>query len=381
MLIYILIFLLPAIIYFTGKPTCNISRQAFAAYMGFLALFVGLGDMLGGYDRYIYGALFDNCADIVRFDWPLSSSLLFTYYGKELGYIFFNIVIAQITSNRYIFILIATGLIYWLFYKSMVKEATNVGYVLLLFLGLFFFFSFTYIRQVIAVGIAWYSYRYIYTRNLKLFAICVILATSFHNSALLILPMYFVGGYRLSKKVILVCVSVCFLLGVSGIPSAIFEIYGEAADNSIRANGYVNDSSGFRPEYILEALVFLGYLLINRRASTFSLKENTHFNLAIMFCCILLLFCKSINGGRLCWPFMLGLICSLTEVVNFSSRTSAKAVSLVGLMFILYIRVLLGWGILLYPYKTFLTPGYREGDFIYMENEYDQRYTNDKFYR
>lgn len=44
-------------------------------------------------------------------------------------------------------------------------------------------------------------------------------------------------------------------------------------------------------------------------------------------------------------------------------------------------RVLLGWGVLLYPYKSFLTPGFRDGDFIYLENEYDQRYTNDKFYR
>ena len=381
MLIYILIFLLPAIIYFTGKPTCNISRQTFAGYMGFLALFVGFGDMLGGYDRYIYGALFDNCADTIRYQWPLSSSMLFSYYGKEIGYIFLNVIIAQFTSNRYIFILITTGVIYWLFYKSMIKETSNLGYALLLFLGLYFFFSFTYLRQVVAVGIAWYSYRYIYTQNLKMFTIGVILAASFHNSALLMFPMYFLCGFNPSKKVILITVGFCLLLGISGVPSAIFEIYGEAADNLSRANGYLNDASGFRPEYILEAVVFLGYLLMNRRPSASSRKENTHFNMAIMFCCILLLFCKSINGGRLCWPFMLGLICSLTELVNLSGRSSGKALSLIGLMFILYMRVLLGWGVLLYPYKSFLTPGFRDGDFIYLENEYDQRYTNDKFYR
>ena len=381
MFVYILIFVLPAILYFSGKPACHISRKAFAVCMTILAMFVGFGDMLGGYDRYIYGALFDNCADTIRYQWPLSSSMLFSYYGKEIGYIFLNVIIAQFTSNRYIFILITTGVIYWLFYKSMIKETSNLGYALLLFLGLYFFFSFTYLRQVIAVGIAWYSYRYIYTQNLKMFTIGVILAASFHNSALLMFPMYFLCGINPSKKVILITVGFCLLLGISGVPSAIFEIYGEAADNLSRANGYLNDASGFRPEYILEAVVFLGYLLMNRRPSVSSRKENTHFNMAIMFCCILLLFCKSINGGRLCWPFMLGLICSLTELVNLSGRSSGKALSLIGLMFILYMRVLLGWGVLLYPYKSFLTPGFRDGDFIYLENEYDQRYTNDKFYR
>ena len=31
--------------------------------MGALALFVGLADMFGGYDRYIYGEVFDSIAD------------------------------------------------------------------------------------------------------------------------------------------------------------------------------------------------------------------------------------------------------------------------------------------------------------------------------
>ena len=31
-----------------------------------LAIFVGISEMLGGYDRYIYGELFDGIADITR---------------------------------------------------------------------------------------------------------------------------------------------------------------------------------------------------------------------------------------------------------------------------------------------------------------------------
>ena len=35
----------------------------------------------------------------------------------------------------------------------------------------------------------------------------------------------------------------------------------------------------------------------------------------------------------------------------------------------------------LYPYKTFLTDGHRQGDNIYDEFEYDTNYYEDKFYR
>ena len=35
-----------------------------ALFLLFLSLFVGFSDMFGGYDRYIYGEVFDSIADI-----------------------------------------------------------------------------------------------------------------------------------------------------------------------------------------------------------------------------------------------------------------------------------------------------------------------------
>ena len=35
----------------------------------------------------------------------------------------------------------------------------------------------------------------------------------------------------------------------------------------------------------------------------------------------------------------------------------------------------------LYPYKTFLTNGYRQGDYSHKHYEYDARYDTDKLYR
>ena len=53
--------------------------------------------------------------------------------------------------------------------------------------------------------------------------------------------------------------------------------------------------------------------------------------------------------------------------------------SIVG--FVLFLRILTSWGVLLYPYKPFLTNGHRENDYIFNKYEYDDGYDRDKFYR
>lgn len=50
------------------------------------------------------------------------------------------------------------------------------------------------------------------------------------------------------------------------------------------------------------------------------------------------------------------------------------------MVFVLYMRILTGWGMLVMPYKTFLTDGFRKGDETYERYEYDHAYDNDKFY-
>lgn len=381
MLFWIFIFVLIVAIYFSGEHLNGISRRTFACLMAVLALVVGLGDMLGGYDRYIYGQLFDIVADAVRHNELVPVAAIIRLYGKEPGYMLLNLVIAYLTANRYIFIFIVTILIYWLFYKSFLKTTANLGYALILFLGLYFFFTFTYLRQAIAIGFIWYSYRYIYAHKIIKFGLCVLLASSFHNSALLFFPMYFVAGLIPSKKNILIGSVICLVIGLSGVPSVLFELYGEASDNLGRANEYLNDTSGFRLEYVIEAFVFVTLIIFNHSSLSHAKIDRINLNIALGFCFILLLFCKSLNGGRLCWPFILGLICTLCTIGNSLGRFSLRAYSLILLSFFLYIRILFGWGIMLSPYKTFLTSGVRSNDYIYYKYEYDTRYARDKFYR
>lgn len=67
------------------------------------------------------------------------------------------------------------------------------------------------------------------------------------------------------------------------------------------------------------------------------------------------------------------------------SRTAVKGIAqlLIVVSLVLYVRVYSSWNSykMLYPYKTFLTNGYRVDDPIRDSYEYDHNYDYNKFYR
>ena len=155
----------------------NAKSNVYLAYwMVGLALFVGFSDMLGGYDRYIYSELFDEVADLRRGGGNPLTAYIFELYSSEFGFCWLNVGISFLTANRYIFILILTIVIYILLFLSFKRYVNNYPFALVLFMGLIFFFTFTYLRQLIGVGIGWLSIEYVYKRKLWKFLLVVFLA-------------------------------------------------------------------------------------------------------------------------------------------------------------------------------------------------------------
>ena len=382
MLLYYLIFLVAVAIYYMsigdGIQTNN-QKMVLAAMFVFLALFVGFSDMLGGYDRYIYGELFDDTADMVsKGIYNFRLSRVADLYPKEYGYQIYNVLIGTITDNRYIFIFITTCVIYVLLYNSIKDYCINYPFAIILFLGLWFFFSFTYLRQVMGATIAWLSVRYIVKRDLKSFLLVWFIAWSFHNSALVLLPMYWVPVKKFEKRKVIYVMIAAFLLGLTGGPTAIFSAYGEV--DSERAEIAGNENR-FRVAYLVEAVFFL-YIILSRYKEIPSKRVNiVLLNMALTFCLVLLFFIKNENGGRLSWYYMIGVISTVTYLCTYTLRNKKLAYMMVVVSFFLFLRIMNQWGMLLYPYKTFFTNGFRKGDEVEAQYEYDHNYDRNKFYR
>ncbi len=386
MLLYISIFVVTLISYLATYKNDEQSRRWIIGMMVFLALFVGLADMLGGYDRYIYGVLFDSLCFIDEphkaFMPPLS---IYEFYPKEIGYTTYNYMLTFVTSNRYIFIFITTVIIYALICRSLMRYTENYQFAVMVFMGLWFFFTFTYLRQVLAASIGWMAIDYVLQRKPWQFFAIVLLAFSFHNSALILAPMYFVPIKKFDISNVIVILIGCTLIGVTNIAGSLFSGYGDISGSIIRAGNYAEQASegAFRYDYIIEAMVFLTFIFLRYDDIDEDNKPLVLMsNMAIIFCGVLLFFLRSENGGRLSWFYMIGIISTITYLATNRRDFTMYNLALIGLFFGLFMRILLQWGNLtiLYPYKTFLTNGAPAG-WVPGVYEYDHRYDEDKFYK
>lgn len=382
MWLYLLIFAIPTLWYFFGDQKSHQSVGVLAVFLTFLAFFVGMSDMFGGYDRYIYGDVFDGIANITTVGGSYVQNNAFDSFASEPGYTYINIVLSWFTANRYIFILIYTLIIYTLLFVSLKRFADNYPIALIVFMGLWFYFSFTYLRQVLGATIAWLAIKYVIEKKLIKYLIVCFIVVSIHKSAIIFTPIYFITRTRYRSSVIIGLMIVALGLGISPIPNALFTAYGD--NSSVEMQADYSASGGLRIEYILEAFLFLYIFITQRDNITKSRKNIVLYNIGIIFCATLLFFARSENGGRLSWYFMIGTIITTTNAVTKGTNRKLLSTGIIVLCLALYVRIFNAWqtaNMSLYPYKTFLSNGVREGDSMWEHYEYDNQYDVDKLYR
>lgn len=125
MWLYLLLFLIPALTYKLSKNGQN--KVFLMVYVAFLAIFVGMSGVFGGYDRYIYGEVFDSIADTTTMGGDYGRAFA-DFFPSEQGYILLNIVLSWFTANRYVFILVITILMYTCLYQSLRRYCDNYPY-------------------------------------------------------------------------------------------------------------------------------------------------------------------------------------------------------------------------------------------------------------
>lgn len=383
MWLYLIIFAIPLIAYLRGGKV-NRNKTFLKTYTVFLALFVGMSDMFGGYDRYIYGEIFDNIADDITNGWNVFAGHAFLSFEK--GYSFLSYLIALVTENRYIFILIITLIIYFNIYKTFERHFENYPFAYLLFLGMSFFFTFTYLRQVLAFSFAWIAIRYLLDNKKILFFVVALIAASLHKSGIVFVLLYFIPIKKWKPNHVTIVLLLCGILGLTGVTGHLYDAVMQSDLTTMQGHDY-NTNGAARIAYILE-VIFFSWIILKNYNKIDKTRENLIFlNMAWAFCVTLLLFVRSNDGGRIAWYFTMGIIYIMSIIAKKSEITANTkpivAKLLITVMFVLFFRIYFSWQVVmnLYPYKTFLTNGHREGDPVYQKWEYDAKYDKDKFYR
>jgi len=148
---------------------------------------------------------------------------------------------------------------------------------LLFFSDLFLYFNLSGIRQAIAISITCYSITYVINRDFYKFLFAIILASSFHSTALIFLSVYFIPVKPIDFKNLIIAFSLCiFILYFAEPISDLITLYGLKDTNY-----YINNqqaSVGTDAYYVgaFRRAVIIFFLVVFR-SQYFTKNENYLF--------------------------------------------------------------------------------------------------------
>ena len=184
----------------------------------------------------------------------------------EPGYVYLNKLIFLISSNpQAIFVVsgfIISFSITFLIFKQLNKYLW-LAVFLYLTIGLFSY-SFNMMRQILAVSFCIFSYQFILKRKFIPFALLVLLASSFHNSAWFFFISYFFPVLPLNKKTLiyfsmaLACV-IIFFDQISNLIFTVFPRYMSYANTEI--SGRLQFGGEMRPAAFIRFVMNLFILI------------------------------------------------------------------------------------------------------------------------
>lgn len=193
--------------------------------------------------------------------------------NKDLEFLFKNIIVLlnKFNLNYPSLFLVMSFLTIVILYIT-IRDLENEKNIKLSFFGALFIFltnghffsSFNGIRQFLAIIIFLFSTRYIYKKKFFMYFICLILASMFHYSAILLLPLYFIGykDFKIGTWFVLYFVSFLFyyveLINVLIMPIKDYIPFGYSVYFSESLINKFNANAGFT--FLFRQL--LGFIII-----------------------------------------------------------------------------------------------------------------------
>ena len=206
MIFYILfgILFFLSLIYYSGKkyPFAQTAYLHFCVFCLFLIIAGGRNNV--GTDWWQYKEVFDTY--VIDYNY-VHGSFEVLFYG-------FTGFIAKFSSSFNVFIFSLFLLSFFLKYRFIIDNSSNVFFSFLIYLsGVFLIFDINALRQGVALGFTLLSCTFIFKKNYLIFFLLILLATLFHSSAVVFLLAYFFTNFRLSNKKYVICTLVLSVLG------------------------------------------------------------------------------------------------------------------------------------------------------------------------
>ena len=123
-------------------------------------------------------------------------------------------LIAVLKLNFQFVYLALYAIVFIILYKCLKDYSANFGFSLIISTCILFTLFLHQIRQLLAVVICFYAYRYILSKSIIKYYICILLACGCHLSAVIMVPAYFVLRYKFKLTDTIVLSGFCVAIGV-----------------------------------------------------------------------------------------------------------------------------------------------------------------------
>ena len=147
--------------------------------------------------------------------------------GFEIGFYLLNRFIQLFSSNAFWLFAVTSIIIVGTTYKAMADISIDVPLSIILFLATrYYFIGMNGVRQFMGLAFLAYSIRYVFERDFKRFGVYVFMASIFHYTCLLFIPVYFISKVKLNMRRIILAIIGDIAVFSVGVPLILRALIG-----------------------------------------------------------------------------------------------------------------------------------------------------------
>lgn len=256
----------------------------------------------------------------------------------EPGYALLSSVIKVFTDDFQYLMFWANFIAAFFLFKGFYKYKVNLYLSLLLYLGyIYLTLNMSGIRQAVAVGIVFYALSFLHSKQYKYYTFWILMAGTFHVSALIMLPVAFMLNRRINDKLVYLVLGiglVIYILRISLVNQFIISV-GESFDNPFIMKAYnyslsANEGNVFSFKVILNFIMLILFLQYKKKMINRNEYVSIFLNLFIIYLFVLeYLWDTGEIVRRLQFYFLLGLIVILPEFLMSLKWQTNKLICLI----------------------------------------------------
>lgn len=323
---YLIIFILLMFFAFFELFNVNSRYKKIRYWIGYMIvmLLAGLRYETGG-DWTSYTEIFNSMEPIDQI--LAGNGYYYSWSGMEIGYKLLNSVVKFVVDNVQLLFFVVALIISTILFRTIPVYSPLPQLSVLVYFGvLFFALDMIVIRQGMAVAIIFYAYRYIIERKFWYLFGFAVLASLFHLSALIIIPLYFILNRTYSNTLLVSFFLVFNLILILQIRwmSPMLQAGLSLIINptlAVKLSNYLTNEvyavgRGLTFGFLVNIITFIVLILNRKRLSQYK-YFNLFFNIFIAYLFVYSCMSELVEiGNRLKYYFMISFVVLLPMLVD-----------------------------------------------------------------